>query len=269
MIAFPNIKINLGLRITSKREDGYHNIESCFYPVSWCDALEITEDTHFSFKSSGLTIPGEPASNLVIKAYELLKEDFIIPPVKVHLIKSIPMGAGLGGGSADGAFMLKLLNDKFELDINREKLETYALQLGSDCPFFINNQPVIAKGRGEVLESININLEGKYVVLINPNLHIGTKEAYAGVVPDPAQAELKEMLENTPLAEWKDLVRNDFEKSVFKLHPSLKNIKSELYRLGAQYASMSGSGSTMYGIFDLEPNIEMVNGYHAKIFQIV
>ncbi|MEQ9299125.1 MAG: 4-(cytidine 5'-diphospho)-2-C-methyl-D-erythritol kinase [Cyclobacteriaceae bacterium] len=269
MISFPNIKINLGLRITSKRADGYHNIESCFYPVPWCDALEITEANEFSFESSGLSIPGKSSSNLVVKAYEQLKKDFDLPPIKVHLLKSIPMGAGLGGGSADGAFMLKLLNEKFKLGLTDKQLESHALRLGSDCPFFIKNQPVIAKGRGEIFEAINLNLDGKYVVLINPDLHIGTKEAYEGVIPKPSEADLKEILESTSIAEWKDSVKNDFEKSAFKLHPSLKNLKEELYHQGAHYASMSGSGSTMYGIFSLDPNLEMLNGYSTSTLLLV
>ncbi|MEQ8713220.1 MAG: 4-(cytidine 5'-diphospho)-2-C-methyl-D-erythritol kinase [Cyclobacteriaceae bacterium] len=268
MITFPNIKINLGLRITSKREDGYHNIESCFCPIPWCDALEITDADQFSFESSGLPIPGESSSNLVVKAYEQLKKDFDLPPVKVHLLKSIPMGAGLGGGSADGAFMLKLLNEKFKLGLVDEQLEAYALRLGSDCPFFIKNQPVIAKGRGEVFEPINLSLAGKHVVLINPGLHIGTKEAYAGVVPHTPETELKELLEKTSIDGWKDIINNDFEVSAFKLHPSLQLLKDELYNKGALYASMSGSGSTIYGIFDSDPRLDMIDAYRTRTFQL-
>lgn len=268
MITFPNIKINLGLNIISKREDGYHNIESCFYPVSWCDALEITNAKELSFQSSGLPIPGDPAANLVIKAYDALKADFDLPPIKIHLLKSIPMGAGLGGGSADGAFMLKLLNNKYRLGISTERLEAYALQLGSDCPFFVKNQPIIAKGRGELFEPIDLSLEGKFIALINPGLHIGTQEAYAGVNLKKETTELKSILHNTPIKEWKGLVVNDFEESVFKIHPEVKELKMKLYEAGAVYASMSGSGSTVYGIFDQHPNLGMVNNLTARILPL-
>lgn len=268
MITFPNIKINLGLKITSKREDGYHNLESCFYPVNWCDALEITEATSFSFESSGLPIPGDPDANLVVKAYELLQKDFGLPPVRVHLLKSIPMGAGLGGGSADGAFMLKLLNDKFSLGLDTARLADYALQLGSDCPFFIQNKPVMAKGRGEIFEPVNLSLRGKYVVLINPGLHIGTREAFSGIVPAASDVDLRAILENTPMDQWLEHVVNDFEKSVFLRHPAIAVIKTKLYEAGARYASMSGSGSTIFGIFDVDPALSKVDGHPVKVLPL-
>ncbi len=268
MIVFPNCKINIGLRITSKRPDGYHNIESCFYPIPWNDALEITEAAAFSFESSGLNIPGDQKSNLVIKAYDLLKVEFDLPPINIHLLKSIPMGAGLGGGSADGAFMLKLLNNRFALQLTDDQLEERALDLGSDCPFFIRNKPVIAKGRGEIFEPIDLDLSGKHILLINPGIHIGSREAYSSVMPVEPKNSLKDLLENQHISSWKDLIKNEFESSVFTIAPEISEIKEHLYDQGALYASMTGSGSTVYGIFDNEPNPGKFKRYTNKVAQL-
>ncbi|MGB0524347.1 MAG: 4-(cytidine 5'-diphospho)-2-C-methyl-D-erythritol kinase [Flammeovirgaceae bacterium] len=249
MITFPNAKINLGLFITEKRADGFHNIDSCFYPVAWKDVLEIQQADQLRFTSSGITIPGEAEKNLCLLAYQMLKKAFDLPPVYIHLHKVIPIGAGLGGGSADGSFALKMLNEKFQLNLSNVKLEEYAAQLGSDCPFFINNKPVLVSGRGEVFEHIDLNLAGKYIVLVNPQIHISTKEAYAGVTPKFPAISCKEILQGT-VSSWKTALKNDFEESLFPNYPQLAQLKQRLYDAGARYASMTGSGSTVYGIFD-------------------
>ena len=248
MITFPNAKINLGLNIVRKREDGYHDIESCFYPIPWHDSLEILEAASFSFRSYGLEIPGDASSNLCVKAYQLLMEEFDLPPVAIHLLKQIPMGAGMGGGSVDGAFTLLQLNQLFELGLGTQKLENYALQLGSDCPFFIRNSPCIATGRGEQLVEINLNLGGYYLALYNPGIHISTREAYAGVSPELPSRSIGDILKR-PLNEWKEALINDFENAIFPNHPSIEALKNYMYAAGALYASMTGSGSTVYGIF--------------------
>ncbi|WP_425392468.1 4-(cytidine 5'-diphospho)-2-C-methyl-D-erythritol kinase [Ekhidna sp.] len=253
MITFPNAKINLGLNIVSKREDGYHNIESCFYPIPWHDCLEVIEAAAFAFYSYGLEIPGDASKNLCVKAFELLKSDFDISPVEIHLLKNIPMGAGLGGGSADGAFTLKMLNRLFELGLSTDTLRNYALKLGSDCPFFIKNQPAIAKGRGEQLETIELDLSGFHLAIHNPNIHVSTKEAYSGVTPNPSKIEISELI-GTPISTWKNSLHNDFEKSIFPNHPNIQQLKQDMYESGAIYASMTGSGSTVFGLFDTKLN---------------
>ena len=253
MICFPNAKINLGLHITSKRKDGYHEIESCMVPIPLYDALEMIIDSKkTTFESTGLSIPGESKDNLILKAFSLLKKDFpSLPHLQIHLHKAIPMGAGLGGGSADGAFALSLMNNLFDLILDDFFLEEYAAQLGSDCAFFIENTPKIATGRGEVLESIDLDLKGTHLVLINPGIHIGTKEAYAGVTPSAPRVKLKEVLADR--SRWKDELINDFEASIFPNHPEISEIKAKLYEAGAFYAAMSGSGSSVFGLFDEKP----------------
>jgi len=255
MISFPNAKINLGLNIVGKREDGYHNIESCFYPIPWHDSLEIVEANDFSFHSYGLEIPGDTASNLCVKAYLLLKEAFDIPPVAIHLLKKIPMGAGLGGGSADGAFALKLIDDLFKLELTDAQLEAYALQLGSDCPFFIQNMVATAKGRGEQLKPTNLDLKGHYLAIHNPGIHISTKKAYAGITPSPPSHSVTDILQK-PISDWKNYLMNDFENSIFPHYPKIEKLKHEMYMEGALYASMTGSGSTVYGIFEEERGVK-------------
>ncbi|GAB4015141.1 4-(cytidine 5'-diphospho)-2-C-methyl-D-erythritol kinase [Spirosoma koreense] len=249
MITFPNCKINLGLRITEKRSDGYHNLQSCFYPVGWSDVLEAIPATEFSFSSSGLTIPGDSTANLCVRAYKLLKADFDLPPVELHLHKLVPIGAGLGGGSADAAFTLKLLNNQFSLGINTPQLEDYARQLGSDCAFFIQNRPLYCFEKGDVFSDISVDLSGYSVVLVYPNLAISTAEAYAAVRPGLPEIPLDQQLQLSPDT-WRTTIHNDFEDSLFPKYPILPQIKQQLYSLGAVYASMSGSGSTVYGIFD-------------------
>ncbi|MBB6459827.1 4-(cytidine 5'-diphospho)-2-C-methyl-D-erythritol kinase [Flammeovirga kamogawensis] len=260
MISFPNAKINIGLAITGKREDGFHDIASCFYPVEWTDILEIIPSDQLEFTSSGIEIPGSTEGNLCLQAYTILKQDFDIPPVKIHLHKVIPIGAGLGGGSADGAFALKMLNDLFKLSIADEQLEEYAGRMGSDCPFFIKNKPVWVTGRGELFDSIALDLSNKFIVLVNPSIHISTKEAYSGVNPQPLSFNLKDVLEND-FNNWEGKVYNDFEHGLFKTYTVLPQLKDQLYNLGAKYASMTGSGSTVFGVFDQIPNLDCFKDY--------
>jgi 4-diphosphocytidyl-2-C-methyl-D-erythritol kinase len=257
MLVFPNAKINIGLNVVEKRPDGFHNIESCFYPVDWCDALEIIPDTTFSFLSDGIDIPGEPAANLCAKAYNMLAADYHLPAVHIHLLKAVPIGAGLGGGSSDAAFTIKALNELFSLEISLEKQLDYARRLGSDCAFFIENKPVYCFDKGDRFEELGLTLAGKWIMLINPGVHISTVEAYAGIQPAKPAEDLRELLKE-PLENWKNKIKNDFEKSLFPKYPQLKDIKEELYRQGARYAAMSGSGSTLYGIFDGERDLSGV-----------
>jgi len=268
MIVFPNCKINLGLKIIAKRADGFHDLETVFYPVALKDAMELMHNTtrinEIEFTGTGLTVGGNAADNLCVKAYQLLKKDLPqLPPVKIHLHKAIPMGAGLGGGSADAAFMLKALNDKFRLGISQPQLIQYALQLGSDCPFFIKNKPCFASGRGEILEEISVDLSGYKIILVNPGIHINTGWAFSNIRPAPSVRSVKEIIQQ-PLDSWRTELENDFEVPVFIAHPEIKEIKGSLYRQGAIYASMSGSGSTVFGVFSKERFIE--NNYPTHYF---
>lgn len=258
MVIFPNAKINIGLDIIEKRADGFHNISSCFYPVGWSDVLEVIPSEVFGFSSSGIPIPGDSQTNLCVKAYDILKSDFDLPPVHIHLHKIVPIGAGLGGGSADAAFMLKLLNERFELGLSASQLENYARPLGSDCAFFVQNTPQYCYHKGDEFEDISLQLSGKYIVLVYPNLHISTAEAYAGVRPQQPQIDLRTALAQ-PIAQWRELIKNDFESGLFLKYPVLPQIKNQLYDHGAIYASMTGSGSTIYGIF--ENKIELDNSF--------
>lgn len=252
MIRFPGSKINIGLNIIGKRPDGYHDLESVFYPLNLSDILEITVNDHFEFFTSGLSINGDHSDNLVAKAYYLLQDIFDLPPVKIHLHKIVPMGAGLGGGSADGAATLLLLNDLFSLNISLEQLEKYADQLGSDCAFFIRNKPAFVQGKGEQITLLNITLSGCYIQLINPDIHISTQEAFSGIVPMAASPNWQLKTQESPLT-WQQEVKNDFEKTIFPLHPEIEALKNELYNQGASYASMTGTGSSVYAIFEKEP----------------
>lgn len=250
MISFPPCKINIGLNVLSKRPDGYHDIETCFYPVPWTDILEIIPSETLAFTASGLSIPGNSSDNLCLKAYESLKADFDLAPVKIHLHKVIPTGAGLGGGSSNAAHTLRLLNSIFNLTLKDDQLKKYASQLGSDCAFFIEDRPMIGTSRGEILNAIQLKLNEKFIVLIKPDVHVSTTEAYAGVKTQLKAQSLQDVLIKTKLSMWKDSVKNDFEESVFKKHSLINEIKSKLYQQGASYASMSGSGSAVYGIFE-------------------
>lgn len=252
MLTFPNAKINIGLFITAKRNDGYHDLETIFYPVTVKDALEIVDmpQANTSIYLTGLPVAGDQQKNLVWKAYTLLQRDFPekVGSISIRLHKVIPMGAGLGGGSADGAFMLKMLNDHFKLGADTTQLEKYALELGSDCPFFIKNKAAFASGRGEQLEEIELDLSDYSIQLIYPDIHISTALAFAGITPAPATYPLRSIA-SLPLEKWKDHIRNDFETSLFPEYPMLRDIKEQLYSQGALYAALSGTGSTVYGIF--------------------
>lgn len=252
MIAFPNVKINLGLSITEKRPDGYHNLETVFYPVALEDALEINPcndaATKFTLHQHGMEIAGNPEDNLVVKAYLLLDREFDLPPVEIHLFKHIPSGAGLGGGSSDAAFMLKLLNDQFNLHLTDHQLEAYAATLGADCAFFIKNQPTFAEGIGNIFSPVQLSLKGYQIMIIKPDVFVSTREAFSNIRPRRPEHSVKEVIKR-PVSEWRETLINDFEASVFPLHPVIGEIKEELYRQGAVYASMSGSGSSVFGLF--------------------
>lgn len=266
MVVFPNAKINLGLNIVEKRLDGYHNIESCFYPIPYTDALEVIESKNLTFTSSGIPIPGNREDNLCVKAYNLLKARFSLPPVAIHLHKNIPIGAGLGGGSSDGAFMIKLLNEKFNLQIILAEQERLASKLGSDCPFFIRNKPMYVEGTGNVFSDIAFSLKDKYLVLVMPGIHISTADTYAGIVSTKPVGNLKSILNNSSVETYQGVVKNDLELSVFAKHPELEKIKNNLTEQGALYTSMSGSGSTIFGVFDSEPKFN--SEYPFQGFQI-
>ncbi|WP_372754517.1 4-(cytidine 5'-diphospho)-2-C-methyl-D-erythritol kinase [Labilibaculum sp.] len=256
MLCFPNAKINIGLNIVEKRADGFHNIETLFYPIPLLDGLEIVESKSkktYEFTSSGIPIHINDKDNIVCKAFELLRSRYSIPPTKIHLHKNIPFGAGLGGGSADAAFMIKMLNELYQLNIPHEEMENLAGQLGSDCPFFIKNQAVFAEGKGDVFTECKIDLSGYFILLVKPDIHIGTPEAYANTTPAIPKQSLK-IVSKEPIKNWKNLIFNDFENSIFPNHPELAEIKYKLYEMGAVYASMSGSGSSLFGLFKEKPN---------------
>jgi len=255
MIVFPNAKINIGLNVIEKRQDGFHNIESCFFPIPWKDALEVVEAGSFSFSSSGIAIPG--TTNIVELAYNLLRDKYNLPPIAVHLHKNIPIGAGLGGGSADGAFMLSLLNQLFKLSLSNEQLKEFAGKLGSDCPFFIDNKPAFVEGTGNIFSSINLDLSGNYLAVNYPDIHVDTASAYKNLVPAKPEFSLKSILEAKALNEWAGLVKNDFEKNA---DPEIIKVREELYQRGAIYASMSGSGSAVYGIYKKMPDLNNMPG---------
>lgn len=268
MVVFPNAKINLGLNVISKRADGFHNIESCFLPVPWSDGLEILPSSEVAFTSSGIDIPGASAENLCVAAYHLLRKDHHIPPVKIHLHKNIPIGAGMGGGSSDAAFTIKTLNDLFNLCLSEEDMEICARKLGSDCAFFIRNKPVIAIEKGDKFDEVALDLSEKFLCIVYPGLHISTKEAYSGVKPIRPVVSIKEII-NQPIKTWKDLLHNDFEDSLFPKYPQLANIKQAFYEYGALYASMTGSGSACYGIFETDNGLDrLFANYTSKTFKL-
>ena len=280
MVAFPGCKINLGLRILNKRTDGFHNLATVFYPLPLKEVLEIIrnndtdnkEAIHFTL--SGNIVDGNTENNLCVKAYHLLKKDFPqLPAVSMHLHKAIPMGAGLGGGSADAAFTLKLLNEKFQLSLSTDQLISYSLQLGSDCPFFIIDQPCYATGRGEMLEPVSLSLSHYQLLLINPGIHINTGWAFSQLsIPeiDPdsvtGQKNLKEIISQKP-GTWRKELVNDFETPVFLKYPELSGIKEQLYQQGAIYAAMSGSGSSLFGLFEkgFTPELCLPDHYFKKL----
>ena len=258
MLSFPNCKINLGLYITRKRDDGYHDLETVFYPVGLKDALEVVPAQVTALHMSGLEVAGNQADNLVLKAWQLLHDLFPakVPTLDIYLHKAIPMGAGMGGGSADGAFMLRLLNDYCQLGLTANELIPLALKLGSDCPFFILNTPQFATGRGEQMSPVEISLSAYSLQLVCPKVHVSTGKAFGLITPRPAPFDLRQIA-SLPIEAWKDKILNDFEAPVFGQHPGLAEIKSQLYTQGAIYASMSGSGSTLFGIFPKGVKVEI------------
>jgi 4-diphosphocytidyl-2-C-methyl-D-erythritol kinase len=275
VLVFPNCKINLGLHVVRKRADGYHDLETIFYPLPLHDALEVVkretanvkrempDNAAVSLQISGLIVQGKSEDNLCVKAYNLLKKDHPqLGDVDMYLHKAIPMGAGLGGGSADGAFALQLLNDKFQLKISREKLLDYSLQLGSDCPFFIINKPCFAGGRGELLQSIQLDLSVYSFLVVHPGVHINTGWAFSQLTPAPSPQPLQEIIQQ-PVGTWRNTLKNDFEAPVCKQHPEMQAIKDRLYNAGALYASMTGSGSCFFGIFakDQLPSLQWPDNY--------
>lgn len=255
MYTLPNAKINIGLNITRRRPDGYHDIETIFYPLRLSDSLEIknastSTETPVSLHLSGYNIDGSPQDNLVTKVCLAMRERFNLPPIEIFLGKHIPMGAGLGGGSSDAAFAAKMLNEMFSLGLSNRELETFVAPFGADCPFFVTGRPVYAEGRGDKFSPVNINLSGLYIALVKPPVHISTREAYGGVTARPSLRNLATDVSHLPIEEWSDKVTNQFEETLFKHHPLLSAVKQTLFDMGALYASMSGSGSALYGIFN-------------------
>jgi 4-diphosphocytidyl-2-C-methyl-D-erythritol kinase len=250
MIRFPNCKINLGLRILERLPDGYHRLETIFYPLGLSDILEINPSnsaiTHLTI--TGIEVQGQPTDNLCYQAWEMLNKEYGIPAVEMHLHKIIPTGAGLGGGSSDAAFTLAMLNDLFEIGITNEKMYSLALRLGMDCPYFLLNTPALGTSKGEILTPASIDLKGIHIVVVKPEIHISTAEAYSGVIPRLRNKSLSVLMQQ-PVGNWKHSLVNDFEESVFRKYPEIARIKDKLYENGALYASMSGSGSAVYGLF--------------------
>jgi len=259
MIQFPHCKINLGLSILEKRKDGFHNLETVFYPVGLKDIIEITPLSNptqeVTFSSSGIAVPGNDADNLCVKAYQLLKKDHShLPSIQMHLHKAIPMGAGLGGGSSDATAVIKILNKLFTLELSEDALLQYTAQLGSDCPFFLHEQPCHATGRGEILNPISLSLKDYQIVLIHPAISISTAWAFQQIQPAFKEKNILDIIQQ-PISTWKQDLINDFESPILAAHPILQSIKTELYEKGAMYASMSGSGSSFFGIFEQSTTI--------------
>ena len=271
MITFPNAKINLGLNIVEKRPDGYHNLETIFYPIPLQDALEITPweggERKYKLAQSGIQIAGDDEHNLVVKAYKLLDSLYNLPPIEINLLKHIPSGAGLGGGSADAAFMLCMLNQHFQLNIPNEQLEVYAAQLGADCAFFVENKPTFAEGIGNIFSPIELSLKGYKLLLVKPDIFVSTRDAFAQIKPKRPTISLKEVAK-MPIEAWKTYMVNDFEESVFPQFPAIADIKAKLYDMGAIYASMSGSGSSVFALFKGDDTLPKVNfGEGAFVFE--
>ena len=252
MISFPNCKINIGLNIIGKRIDGFHNIETVFYPLTLCDALEILPATNDPLKDQfslqGMEMDGDSEQNLCMKALRLMQNERSIQPMKIVLMKKIPVGAGLGGGSSDAAYTLKMLNDYSSAGYSNEQLIGMSSKLGSDCAFFIINKPVFASGKGDQMTPVLLSLAGYTIVIIKPPVFVSTSEAYSGTTPVVSERSLKELIQ-LPVSEWRDVIKNDFEKTIFMNHPEIAGIKQKMYDIGAVYASMSGSGSSVFGIF--------------------
>lgn len=265
MILFPPAKINIGLNIIQKRTDGYHDLETIMIPIPLYDILEIKENDTFVWQQSGIAIDSKLENNLCYKAYQLIKKNYNIPPIYMHLHKHIPMGAGLGGGSADAAYVIRGLNTLFQLDIPLDNQRKIAEQLGSDCPLFLEDEAKLATGKGEILQQTALDLSGKFLLLVKPEIHINTAEAYGGVHISGENGKLIDQI-SQPITTWKGSIKNDFEVHLFERYPELALIKNQLYELGATYASMSGSGSTIYGIFEGLPPI--FSSLNCKVYSL-
>lgn len=248
MIVYPNAKINLGLNVVAKRPDGYHDIETAFYPIPLQDALEVADAPTFRFRMAGTPLDCPAGDNLVIKVLQMVEQDFKLPELDIFLYKHIPSGAGLGGGSSDAAFMLMLLNERFGLGLTKEEMKARLATLGADCPFFVENRPMLATGIGDVMTPIDLSLAGWTLVLVKPDIAVSTAEAYAGVKPQKPATPIAEILK-LPVEQWQGRLCNDFEESVFARHPEIAATRDLLLDLGATYAAMSGSGSTVFGLF--------------------
>ncbi len=257
MIAFPNAKINIGLNILSRRSDGYHNLETVFYPVKIKDGLEIIEASEMKFETSGIEIPGYANENLCLQAYGLLRKDFDLPNLSIHLHKKIPIGAGLGGGSADAAFFIKLVNEKFELNLSSDQMQNYCRKLGADCAFFIENKALFAYEKGDFFEPLALDLSSYFIVLVMPPVHVSTGEAYRGVQPNQPAQSLKELIQ-LPVEEWQGIIKNDFEPYILRAHPEIRGVKAQLLAAGALFTLMSGSGASVYGIFKNETDLSLL-----------
>lgn len=255
MVLFPHAKINLGLQVTGKRPDGFHDLVSCFYPITWYDVLEIMPSKKFSFTTTGVSVPGSQEENLCVRAYRLLNKKHSLGAVRMHLHKVIPIGAGLGGGSADAAYTLRALVELFQLDLGQEEMQHMAANLGSDCPFFLQPNPLMVRGKGDILEPFEFSLPPGYLAVIFPGFHISTKEAFAELRAVPPHYDLGEVIMNTPVEDWKDVLTNDFEHTVFRRFPSLEKLKKALYASGAVFASLTGSGAAVYGYFREKPEL--------------
>ena len=261
MLAFANAKINLGLNITEKRNDGFHNLETVFYPVKLYDVIELIDANETTCIIKGIEVPGNADDNICLKAFKTLQRDFNLPNQQIILLKNIPVGAGLGGGSADAAFLIKLVNDKFNLELSVAEMQNYARVLGADCAFFIANKPAYAFGKGDQFEELTIDLSKYFMVLVKPSVHVSTAQAYQNVKVQKPAKSVKELIQ-LPLKDWKNHIFNDFEGSVFVQFPEIDEIKTQLYTAGATFALMSGSGSSVVAIFEKEvklPELEKDN----------
>lgn len=267
MLAFANAKINLGLNITEKRADGYHNIETVFYPVRLNDVVEITNADETVCLVKGIDVPGKASDNICLKAFQVLQKDFGLPPQRITLLKNIPVGAGLGGGSSDAAHLVRLLNDKFQLGLSVAAMQDYVRPLGADCAFFIENKPAYAFGRGDEFSSIAIDLSKYYLVLVKPPVHVATADAYAGIKPVVPGRSVKDLI-HLPVKEWKAGLKNDFEASVFLKYPEIEQVKSKLYQMGAVFSLMSGSGSSVFAIFDQPVRLPELEGSNRVFYNV-
>ncbi len=259
MVVFSNAKINIGLNVMERRDDGFHNIETCYYPIPYTDILEIVPSDKVSFSSSGIPVPGEEGQNLCLLAYEQINKAHSLPPVSIHLHKMVPVGAGLGGGSANAAHCLKLLNQMFVLGITDSELERIAAQIGSDCPFFIRSQPLIGLGKGNRFETAEVDLSGHHLVIVTPPIQIPASWAYSKVDPKPRSYRLRANLAKNDVHEWKNLIFNDFEPAVFLAHPTIRSLKVKLYEHGAEFCLLSGSGSSVFGVFKSRVDLDYLD----------